>query len=335
MQKLISENHVLLSESVLRKLGQNRINTVLEFLHEDSEKISNLTKLSLPQVLEIRSDFFRKYSGLSINGATLVSKFSKKCVLKTGIPSLDDALGGGIPCGFISEICGLADSGKTQLCHQIAINSVINTGNKVLYIDTKGDFSAVRVQKILASLGLSHKDMAMIMHDIRIFFIWTMEELIELLRKIKNKILVIENLSLIIIDSLPCLMFQHLGDSNKIGLAYLNMMVNYSRYICDNFNVAFVCVNIQTRWIDQDICELEDEERSILVSKETYLERKNRCLGKYWQHIPVTVVILEKGYMINQPVRTNSEMINVNVIRNNNLECNHSLSLTLNHLGLT
>lgn len=85
MQKLKSEKHVHLTESVVRKLAQNRITTILEFLHEDSDKISNLTKLSLPQVLEIRSDILNKYSAPIVNGSTLFNQFSKKKVLSTGI----------------------------------------------------------------------------------------------------------------------------------------------------------------------------------------------------------------------------------------------------------
>lgn len=71
--------------------------------------------------------------------------------------SLDAVLGGGISIGYITEVCGLADSGKSQLCLQLAINSVKYSENTVLYIDTKGDFSAIRIQKILDACGHSHK----------------------------------------------------------------------------------------------------------------------------------------------------------------------------------
>lgn len=59
--------------------------------------------------------------------------------------------------------------------------------------------------------------MAIVMYKIRVIHIWTMDEILEFLKSLKNKIVVIERLSLIIIDSLPCLMFQYLGDDNKIG----------------------------------------------------------------------------------------------------------------------
>lgn len=70
---------------------------------------------------------------------------------------MDSILNGGIPIGFLTEICGLAGSGKSQLCMQLAINCVMSSNSSVLYIDTKQDFSAVRIQKTLEAYGLSHK----------------------------------------------------------------------------------------------------------------------------------------------------------------------------------
>lgn len=55
------------------------------------------------------------------------------------------------------------------------------------------------------------------MYKIRVVHIWTMEDLVELCKSIKNKTLVIDHLALIIVDSLPCLMMQYMGDENKIG----------------------------------------------------------------------------------------------------------------------
>lgn len=71
--------------------------------------------------------------------------------------SLDSLLNGGIPVGYITELCGLAGSGKTQLSLQLAVNCARHDTNTILYVDTKGDFSAIRIQKILDANGYSHK----------------------------------------------------------------------------------------------------------------------------------------------------------------------------------
>lgn len=41
------------------------------------------------------------------------------------------------------------------------------------------------------------------------------------------------------------------------GLSILNTLVNYSRFIANEFYIGMVYINIQTRWIDPDICEEE------------------------------------------------------------------------------
>lgn len=69
--------------------------------------------------------------------------------------------------------------------------------------------------------------MAELMYKIRVVHIWTMEDLLELFKSIKNKTLDIAHLALIIVDSLPCLMMQFIGDENKIGKLIIKLKQNY------------------------------------------------------------------------------------------------------------
>lgn len=86
MRRLKSEEHIHLSENVIKVLAQNRITTILEFLQTDVEKLSNLTKLSLPVVLSVRNDILTKYSAPLFNGNTVLSNIlTKKLILSTGI----------------------------------------------------------------------------------------------------------------------------------------------------------------------------------------------------------------------------------------------------------
>lgn len=70
---------------------------------------------------------------------------------------------------------------------------------------------------VYGSTVLMFQEMAIIMCKIQVVRVWTMDELIELFQNIKQKIIEFKNLALIIIDSLPCLMLQFLGDENKMG----------------------------------------------------------------------------------------------------------------------
>lgn len=73
-------------------------------------------------------------------------------MLTTGSKELDKLLGGGIETGSITEMFGEFRTGKTQLCHQLAVTCQLpvsqNGGEgKCLYVDTEGTF---RPERLLA-----------------------------------------------------------------------------------------------------------------------------------------------------------------------------------------
>lgn len=72
--------------------------------------------------------------------------------LTSGSRELDKLLGGGIETGSITEVFGEFRTGKTQLCHTLAVTCQlpISQGGgegKCLYIDTEGTF---RPERLLA-----------------------------------------------------------------------------------------------------------------------------------------------------------------------------------------
>ncbi len=66
--------------------------------------------------------------------------------LPTGSKVLDGLLSGGFEAGTISQLFGEPASGKTNICLQLAVNT-LRAGKRVVYIDTEG-FSAERFQQI-------------------------------------------------------------------------------------------------------------------------------------------------------------------------------------------
>ncbi|KAK4883832.1 hypothetical protein RN001_000103 [Aquatica leii] len=87
-------------------------------------------------------------------GFTTATDFHRKrseiIVLTTGSKELDRLLGGGIETGSITEIFGEFRTGKTQLCHTLAVTcqlSMEQSGGegKCLYIDTEGTFRPERL----------------------------------------------------------------------------------------------------------------------------------------------------------------------------------------------
>jgi DNA repair protein RadB len=66
--------------------------------------------------------------------------------LPTGAKPIDDLLGGGFETGTVSQVYGEPSSGKTNICLQLAINT-IRAGRRVIFIDTEG-FSLERFAQI-------------------------------------------------------------------------------------------------------------------------------------------------------------------------------------------
>merc|ERR1711953_371217 len=83
--------------------------------------------------------------------------------ITTGSKELDKLLNGGIETGSITELFGEFRTGKSQLCHTMAVTCQlpIDMGGgegKCLYIDTEGTFRPERLLAIAEKFGLSGND---------------------------------------------------------------------------------------------------------------------------------------------------------------------------------
>src|SRR3990167_487890 len=67
--------------------------------------------------------------------------------ISTGAQFLDQFLQGGYDSDVVTTIFGPSGSGKTNLCLLAAI-SVVNSGKKVLLMDTEGGISVERIRQI-------------------------------------------------------------------------------------------------------------------------------------------------------------------------------------------
>ena len=83
--------------------------------------------------------------------------------LTTGVKALDELLGGGLRACDIYEFAGEFGTGKTQLCHQLAVTVQLpeergGLSGKAVYIDTEGTFSPQRIASIASRFGLDPKN---------------------------------------------------------------------------------------------------------------------------------------------------------------------------------
>lgn len=100
-------------------------------------------------------------------GFTTASEFHQRrseiIQVTSGSKELDKLLGGGIETGSITEIFGEFRTGKTQLCHTLAVTCQLPIDNgggegKCLYIDSEGTFRPERLLAVAERFGLSGAD---------------------------------------------------------------------------------------------------------------------------------------------------------------------------------
>ena len=65
---------------------------------------------------------------------------------------------GGVPLGSITEICGAAGVGKTQMCMQLCVNVQLpeflnGLAGQAVYIDTEGSFNTKRLALMTAAIA--------------------------------------------------------------------------------------------------------------------------------------------------------------------------------------
>lgn len=92
----------------------------------------------------------------SLTALELLQKEEDLRSIVTFSSQLDAALGGGIPIGKTTEICGVPGVGKTQLCLQLSVDVQVpqcfgGVEGQAVFIDTEGTFVLQRVVEMAAA----------------------------------------------------------------------------------------------------------------------------------------------------------------------------------------
>lgn len=190
-------------------------------------------------------------------GFTTASEFhlrrSEIIHLTTGSQELDKLLLGGFETGSITEMFGEFRTGKTQLCHQLAVTCQlpIDQGGgegKCLYIDTEGTFRPERLLAVAERYGLSGQD---VLDNVAYARAYNSDHQMQLL--IQASAMMSESrYALIIVDSATALFrtdYTGRGElaSRQVALGqFLRMLLR----LADEFGVAVVVTNQVVAQVD-------------------------------------------------------------------------------------
>ncbi|KAG0500804.1 hypothetical protein HPP92_000876 [Vanilla planifolia] len=168
--------------------------------------------------------------------------------LRTFLKGLDDALGGGIPSGVLTELVGPSGIGKTQFCLKLALVAALpvdygGLNGRVIYFDTESKFSSRRVIEIgKHSLPqIFHRDSMVQEMAGRIIVLrkTSFSEITESLQQIKLEILQHE-VKLLIIDSMAALNSceNERSNRNRLNCLFSFLKLSFPFKLCNYFEVC-------------------------------------------------------------------------------------------------
>jgi len=138
-----------------------------------------------------------------ISGNKLLERRREVQKLTSGSGALDELLGGGFETQAIVEVYGEFGSGKTQIGHQLAVNTILpleqgGFDGEVFYIDTEDTFRPERIAQMAEGVGLNPEAVLDRIHVARAYNSAHQMLLVDEIKKLSKNI----DVKLIIVDSL-------------------------------------------------------------------------------------------------------------------------------------
>ena len=143
-----------------RKLREAGFSTIEAVAVASPSELANLGGISEGNALKI-IQAARKMANIGgfESGDKVFERRKSVKKITTGSKDLDDLLGGGIETQSITEFFGEFGSGKTQICHQLAVNVQLpedegGLEGSVIVIDTENTFRPERIIQMAEAKGL-------------------------------------------------------------------------------------------------------------------------------------------------------------------------------------
>lgn len=173
--------------------------------------------------------------------------------LTTGSRELDKLLGGGIETGSITEVFGEFRTGKTQLCHTLAVTCQLPVNSsggegKCLYIDTEGTFRPERLVPIAEKYKM---DPAQVLDNVAYARAYNTDHQTDLLLQ-ASAMMCESRFALIIIDSATALYRTDYSGRGELSARQMHLakFLRTLLRISDEFGVAVFITNQVVAQVD-------------------------------------------------------------------------------------
>lgn len=173
--------------------------------------------------------------------------------ITTGSKNLDTLLAGGIETGSVTELFGEFRTGKSQICHTLAVTCQLpfdmgGGEGKCLYIDTEGTFRPVRLLAVANRYGLSGEE---VLDNVAYARAYNSDHQLQLLNQ-ASAMMCETRFSLLIVDSATSLYrtdFLGRGELSSRQTHLAKFMRTLQR-LADEFGIAVVITNQVVAQVD-------------------------------------------------------------------------------------
>ncbi|KAI0430922.1 DNA repair protein rhp51 [Xylaria sp. FL1042] len=173
--------------------------------------------------------------------------------ITTGSKNLDTLLAGGIETGSVTELFGEFRTGKSQICHTLAVTCQLpfdmgGGEGKCLYIDTEGTFRPVRLLAVANRFGLNGEE---VLDNVAYARAYNSDHQLQLLTQAAS-MMCETRFSLLIVDSATSLYrtdFLGRGELSSRQTHLAKFMRSLQR-LADEFGIAVVITNQVVAQVD-------------------------------------------------------------------------------------
>ncbi|GAD96586.1 DNA repair protein RAD51, putative [Paecilomyces variotii No. 5] len=173
--------------------------------------------------------------------------------ITTGSKQLDTLLAGGIETGSITEIFGEFRTGKSQLCHTLAVTCQLpfdmgGGEGKCLYIDTEGTFRPVRLLAVAQRYGLVGEE---VLDNVAYARAYNSDHQLQLLNQ-ASQMMCETRFSLLIVDSATSLYRTDFNGRGELSTrqTHLAKFMRTLQRLADEFGIAVVITNQVVAQVD-------------------------------------------------------------------------------------
>ncbi|MEE8402307.1 MAG: DNA repair and recombination protein RadA [Candidatus Hydrothermarchaeaceae archaeon] len=181
-----------------------------------------------------------------MTGTEVLEKRKTMKKTSTGSSVFDELLGGGVETQAITEFYGEFGSGKTQICHQLAVNvqapdEKSGLGKAVIYVDTENTFRPERIIQMAEGAGVDPESM---LENIIVARAYNSDHQMLIVDKVES-VIKEKNVGLVVVDSLTShFRADYAGRGMLAGRQQkLNRHMHDLQRLSDVYNLSVVVTN--------------------------------------------------------------------------------------------